>query len=112
MNFTDKEIIHLCPKFQVAFQILGKKWNGLIIESFLLAGPLRFRELANKVEGCSDRVLTERLKELAREGIVEKQAGSNSGVAHYQLTTKGEELRPIMKEVHGWSDKWCDPDKA
>ena len=60
----------LCPKFEKGFQILGKKWNGLIIDVLLEGGPQRFVDIAAMIPDVSDRVLTERLKELEAEGIV------------------------------------------
>ena len=53
---------HLCPRFEAAFQILGKRWNGLIIRS-LLSGSKRFSELQEIIPALSSRVLTERFKE-------------------------------------------------
>ncbi|MCF6515133.1 transcriptional regulator [Lactobacillus sp. S2-2] len=97
----------LCPNFQEAFKILGKKWNGLIIESLLLKGPLRFRELANEIDECSDRVLAERLKELDQEEIVTRKTFDDSALIIYELSDKGTELKPIMSGLHSWSDKWC-----
>ena len=52
----------LCPKFQVAMDILAKPWNGLIIAT-LEEGPLRFSELAERLESIGDRMLSARLKE-------------------------------------------------
>ncbi|WGN89077.1 winged helix-turn-helix transcriptional regulator [Ligilactobacillus faecis] len=96
----------VCPKFQKTFGILGKKWNGLIIEVLLNEGPQRFKELAQKVEKCSDRVLVERLKELEKEDLVERITPENSARAVYQLTVRGEDLRDIMQDIHIWSEKW------
>ena len=52
----------LCPKFTRTFMILGKKWNGLIIEVLLKNGNMRFKDIASSIAKCSDRVLCERLK--------------------------------------------------
>ena len=99
-------VFKVCPKFQKTFGILGKKWNGLIIEVLLNEGPQRFKELAQKVEKCSDRVLVERLKELEKEGLVEKVVSEKSSRAVYQLTARGADLRAIMNDIHTWSEKW------
>ncbi|MBW1605678.1 helix-turn-helix domain-containing protein [Lactobacillus sp. Sy-1] len=97
---------HLCPKFEKTFSILGKKWNGLIIETLLNEGPLRFKNLSKAVNHCSDRVLVERLKELEAEGIIIRNTFPDSSLIQYELTTKGAELAPIMNSVHTWADKW------
>ncbi|WP_429970983.1 winged helix-turn-helix transcriptional regulator [Fructilactobacillus sp. Tb1] len=101
----------LCSKFEEAFSILGKKWNGVIIESLLIGGSLRFGEIANKIDGCSDRVLTARLKELREWDIIARKTSDESSLIKYELTEKGKDLQPIMTAVHGWADKWCDGDK-
>lgn len=96
----------LCDKFVATFDILGRKWNGLIIESLLLAGPQRFKDLATRVEACSDRVLVERLKELERANILERKVGLESSRAIYQLTQRGEAMRPVMQSIHEWADEY------
>ncbi|WP_395318312.1 winged helix-turn-helix transcriptional regulator [Fructilactobacillus frigidiflavus] len=101
----------LCSKFEEAFSILGKKWNGVIIESLLIGNSLRFGEIANKIDGCSDRILTARLKELRECDIVVRKTSDESSLIKYELTEKGKDLQPIMNSVHVWADKWCDGNK-
>lgn len=96
----------LCPKFTRTFMILGKKWNGLIIEVLLKNGNMRFKDIASSIAQCSDRVLCERLKELEDEQIVIRNTYEGSSRVDYSLTERGQELRPVMEAVHAWSDKW------
>ncbi|GBG94992.1 HxlR family transcriptional regulator [Ligilactobacillus salitolerans] len=96
----------LCPRFEKTFGILGKKWNGLIIDVLLTDGPQRFKDIANKVDKCSDRVLVERLKELENEELITKTPLADSCRDVYQLTEQGEDLIGIMKQVHTWAEKW------
>ncbi|UQS85290.1 helix-turn-helix transcriptional regulator [Apilactobacillus apisilvae] len=96
---------NLCPKFEKTFSILGKKWNGLIIET-LLNGPQRFKNISNSIDKCSDRVLVERLKELEKDDIVARKTFKDSSLIQYELTNRGKDLEPIMDEVHNWADKW------
>lgn len=96
----------LCPKFEKTFGILGKKWNGLILEVLLAEGDQRFTDLAQKIPQCSDRVLVERLKELEKEGLIEKVYMRDCARGFYRLTRCGEDLKNIMKEIHSWSEKW------
>lgn len=95
-----KSSYKLCPKFEKAFSILGKKWNGLIIDVLLQDGSQRFVDLAQKIPMLSDRVLTERLKELEREGIVAKSCSL------YELTDKGVGLESVLSSVRDWSQAW------
>lgn len=97
----------LCPKFTQTFMMLGKKWNGLIIEVLLENPQLRFKDIANAITKCSDRVLCERLKELEDEQIVIRKTYPGTSRVEYALTARGQELAPVMKAVHQWSDKWC-----
>lgn len=103
---TDEQTKKICPKFEQTFRILGKKWNGLIID-VLLEGPKRFKDLSGQICDVSDRVLAERLKELEHDGLVEritcKQTSNRSG---YCLTEKGNDLNKVMNEIQNWSDRW------
>ena len=103
-----QQAFQLCPKFEKTFSILGKKWNGLIIDVLLENGAQRFKNLVRSVPKCSDRVLVERLKELEQVGIVARITSTDSSLIEYRLTEKGEELAPVMDAVHYWSEKWCD----
>ncbi|MFD1672765.1 winged helix-turn-helix transcriptional regulator [Agrilactobacillus yilanensis] len=98
------ENAQLCPKFTKTFSILGKKWNGLIIEVLLEHGALRFKDLSSNIAKCSDRVLVERLKELESEGLVQRVTFCDSALIEYRLTEKGAALGPVMTAVHSWAD--------
>lgn len=97
----------LCPKFTQTFMMLGKKWNGLIIEVLLEKDTLRFKDIASSITKCSDRVLCERLKELEDKQIIIRNTYPGTSRVDYSLTERGRELAPVMKAVHAWSDKWC-----
>ncbi len=97
----------LCPKFEKGFAILGKKWNGLIIDVLLEEGPQRFVDLAAKIPHVSDRVLAERLRELEQEALVTRISGPEGQKRlDYCLTEKGEALDTVMKELHVWGENW------
>lgn len=99
---------YLCPKFESAFTLLSKKWTGLIIKS-LLEEPKRFREIADIIPNMSDRMLSERLKELESEAIVIRTVYPEVPVRiEYGLTDKGKALETVMKEVQHWAEKWVD----
>src|SRR6476469_3562781 len=96
----------MCPRFQHAMEILGKRWTGLIVQ-LLIEGPLRFGELAERLEVVSDRMLSERLKELEQEGLVERRAFAEVPVrVEYSLTEKGEALGPVITAIESWSHDW------
>lgn len=102
----EKTNYEMCPKFEKTFSILGKKWNGLIINVLLDEGPQRFKELAQKVDKCSDRVLVERLKELEDTNIISRVAIGETSRSFYELTEQGKDMKNMMDSVHTWSEKW------
>jgi DNA-binding HxlR family transcriptional regulator len=85
------------PRTGTVFALLGKRWNGQIID-LLLQGPARFGHLVTALPGLSNRVLTERLAELQEAGLVARTDG------HYALTRRGEGLRPAIDALATWSD--------
>ncbi len=96
----------LCPKFEAAFQLLGKRWTGLIIR-VLLHGPQRFRDISAVIPAMSDRMLAERFKELEAAGILTRLVYPETPVRiEYELTEKGRTLQPVMDEVQHWADNW------
>jgi DNA-binding HxlR family transcriptional regulator len=96
----------MCPKFEAAFNLLGKRWNGLIIQ-VLLSGPKRFRDISEMIPQMSDKMLTERFKELEAAGIIKRTVYPEIPVRiEYELTEKGKALEPAMKEVQKWAEAW------
>ncbi|GIP40888.1 transcriptional regulator [Paenibacillus sp. J31TS4] len=96
----------LCPKFEAAFELLGKRWTGLIIR-VLLNGPKRFKDISDQIPGMSDRMLSERFKELESAGIIDRRVYAETPVRiEYELTDKGKALRRVMDEVQTWAEAW------
>jgi DNA-binding HxlR family transcriptional regulator len=102
----------LCPRFQVAVDLLGKRWTTLILH-VLLDGPARFSELAAALDVISERMLSERLKELEDEGVVERRVLTCRPVhVEYRLTRKGEALGRVVRALGRWADDWIEPPAA
>ncbi len=73
----------------------------------LLEGPLRFSEVKTLVPDLSDRLLSERMKELEAEGIVERHVIDAMPVrVEYRLTEKGEALEPAVRSLKVWARSW------
>ncbi|WP_390404854.1 winged helix-turn-helix transcriptional regulator [Lacticaseibacillus jixiensis] len=104
--------LSLCPKFTQTFKILGKKWNGMILEVLLQNGPSRFKDIAGTITKCSDRVLVERLKELESEGMIERRTHTDSALIQYVLTDKGQALSPVLAAAHAWGDAWISDEEC
>ena len=98
----------LCPRYQQAIELLGKRWTGLIL-MLLLEKPLRFNEMAEQLEVVSDRMLSERLKELEAEGVVERTVYPETPVRiEYRLTEKGRALAAVIAAIQEWSHQWIE----
>jgi len=98
----------MCPRYERAIQVLGKRWTGLLIDA-LMVGPQRFCELTALVEGLSDRVLSDRLRELELEGVVKRVVYPQIPVrVEYELTEKGYALKPVIDDIHSWAEQWVD----
>lgn len=96
----------VCAAFHQAVELIGRRWNGAIIEA-LLTGARRFCEIRAAVAGLKDPQLARRLRELEQQGIVRRRViPTRPVVVEYDLTPKGEDLRPVMAEVHRWAQRW------
>ena len=99
-----------CPMFQDAVELIGRRWTGAIVRA-LLSGSNRFGEVLSRVPGLSDRLLSERLRELESAGIVKRTVYPEVPVRiEYDLTEKGLELQSIVGAISDWADKWRDED--
>jgi DNA-binding HxlR family transcriptional regulator len=96
----------LCPKFHKTVELIGKRWTGAIIR-VLLDGPRRFNEILSVIPGISDRLLTERLRELETAVIVRREVQAESPVrVVYELTQRGRELREPLDAIGHWAEHW------
>ena len=98
-----------CPRLHEAVELVGKRWTGAILAVLLQGGKMRFSEIAQAVPALSDRLLSERVKELEARGIVERRVGgaSPSRVA-YELTPMGRDLAPALGELEAWAHRWLE----
>ena len=102
-----EDLAPFCPAFHHAVEIIGRRWSGAIIRS-MLAGSTRFGEIMSTVPGLSDRLLSERLKELEAEGIVERTVVPETPVqVIYRLTAKGRDLATVVRAVSTWAEAWA-----
>lgn len=96
----------MCPKYESAIDVLGKKWTGLIIR-VLLGGPKRFKDIKEQIPDMSDRILTERVKELEHCDILERHVYPETPVRiEYELTQKGKDLQGVIQSIQNWGEKW------
>jgi len=98
-----------CPRLHEAVELVGKRWTGAILAVLLQGGPMRFSEIAQAVPALSDRLLSERVKELESRGMVERRvAPSSPARVEYELTKMGRDLAPALQELEAWAHRWLD----
>ena len=96
-----------CPAFQGAVELIGKRWTGAIVRS-MLSGSVRFSDFLAQIPGLSDRLLSERLRELEAAGVVQRVVYPEIPVrVEYLLTEKGRELQAIVESISQWADRWA-----
>jgi DNA-binding HxlR family transcriptional regulator len=95
-----------CPYYHQAIELIGRRWTGAILRE-LLHGRCRFSDLRNSIPGLSDRLLSERLRELETEGIVSREVFPEVPVRiEYRLTEKGLALQDAVAAISEWADSW------
>ncbi len=103
---ADSEAPHCCPFYHEAVELVGRRWTGAILR-VLMDGPLRFSEVAQAVPELSDRLLSERVKELESRGIVERRVIAGPPLrVEYGLSRMGRELEPALSELERWANRW------
>jgi DNA-binding HxlR family transcriptional regulator len=95
-----------CPHFHEAIELIGKRWTGAIVK-VLLDGPARFTVIAQCVPELSDRLLSERMKELEARGLVQRTVHPGPPVrVEYALTDMGSEIGPALDDIQAWARRW------
>ena len=101
-----------CPFYHEAVELIGRRWTGAIVAVLLDHGPMRFSEIAQAVPELSDRLLSERMKELEARGVVERHVEPGPPVrVTYALTPMGAELQPALQELKSWARQWLAQEK-
>ena len=99
-----------CPVAK-AMELLDERWTLLVVRE-LLAGSERFNDLRRGLPRMSPSLLSKRLRELERAGVVWRRAADGS--PRYELTEAGSELRPVVEALGRWGVRWVpelgDPD--
>ena len=97
-----------CPRFQHGVELIGRRWTGAIVLA-MLGGAQRYSEIREAVPGLSDRLLSDRLRELETEGVVSRTVAPDVPVAvRYALTDKGRALAPVIQSLRDWTATWLE----
>ncbi|WP_066069145.1 winged helix-turn-helix transcriptional regulator [Neobacillus soli] len=101
--------MEICPYLQYSFEILGKKWNGLIIHYLSLCpdGMAHFSEIKRDLPDITPRALSLKLSELGEHGLIEKKVTTEpSVIISYELTEKGRTLTLALEPIQQWALKY------
>jgi len=89
------------------WEVLGKRWSLHILKNLSINGTVRFNELKRLIPEISSTVLSQRLLELEREGLISKKIYSEIPVrVEYSLTLRTKELETILQQLSDWINKW------
>ncbi|MSP21909.1 MAG: transcriptional regulator [Dehalococcoidia bacterium] len=106
---TEAQFGLFCPYYHEAVELIGRRWAGVIVRA-LLGGTTRFSDIARAVPDLSDRLLSERLKELEGAGVIERHVIPETPVrVEYELTDKGRALARVVEAISVWADQWIAP---
>ena len=102
----------LCRSFQTDLEVVGRRWNsGIMLAA--VRGATRFSEYRSMVTGISDRLLSQRLRELELEGLIERTVVPTTPVlVQYRPTVRGRELLHILQPLVAYSRKYAREDAA
>jgi DNA-binding HxlR family transcriptional regulator len=107
-----EHISAFCPVYHRAVELIGRRWTGAILRA-MISGATRFSDVTAAVPGLSDRLLSERLKELEAEGIVSRTVFPTTPVRiEYGLTPKGHALHDVIAAISEWAEAWATPPDA
>lgn len=100
----------LCVRFHKAVELIGRRWSGAVIQ-VLMQGRARYAQLRASIPDISDRMLSERLRELEDEEIVARIVVPATPVrVEYELTEKGKALGPALGAIGQWAERWLPAD--
>ena len=89
------------------WDVLGRRWSLLILKNLSSKNVVRFNELKRSLKDISNTVLSDRLSELEKEGLVSKKIYPEIPLrVEYRLTTKAKDLEPILQNLDRWCQKW------
>lgn len=99
-----------CARYHRASELIGRRWAPSVLRA-LLVRPHRFNELLHTIPGISDRLLTERLRDLEEAGLVRRHVSQGRPVVvEYSLTQPGTDLGHVVVALRDWTLRWMPAD--
>ena len=89
------------------WDVLGRRWSLLLLKNLSTTNVIRFSELKRRLKNISNTVLSDRLSEFEREGLITKTIYPEiPPKVEYRLTTKAKDLEPVLQSLGRWCEKW------
>ena len=94
---------------EATLRIIDGKWKGVVLYHLFESGVLRFNEIRRLVPNVTQRMLTNQLRELERDGLIARKVYPEvPPKVEYTLTGQGKTLEPIVMALKAWGDAYCD----
>src|SRR5688572_16238099 len=107
-----EHVPQVCARYHKAVELLGRRWTGAIIH-VLLQGRTRYATFREAIPNITDRMLSERLRELEAEDLVVRHVSTDIPVrVEYELTPRGRELELPVAAIGKWAEKWLPAPKS
>lgn len=96
-----------CP-IDNTFKIIGKKFTVHILRNMTQLGQNRFNQFLDSIEGINPKTLSVRLREMEKNGIIERSVLAETPVKiEYAITDKGRALKPVLDQMSAFSMQYC-----
>ncbi|MEN3312148.1 MAG: hypothetical protein V7645_1477 [Actinomycetota bacterium] len=101
-----ESVAAICPRYHYAVELIGARWSGAILRA-VMDGAQRYAEIKAAIPGVSDTMLSQRLRWLEGEGVLERHVRDSSPVrVEYRLTERGAALAPVVEALTTWAHAW------
>jgi DNA-binding HxlR family transcriptional regulator len=98
-----------CRRFSSSIELIGKRWSSGIMLA-VERGDERFSEILASVDGLSDRLLAQRLKDLESNGLISREVIASTPVqVRYRPTERGSDLLASLQPLVTWGQRWGTP---
>ena len=104
-NLENEEVLEIDCPFMLTLRFIGKRWKPAVLWK-ISEGHLRFKDLKKQLPGISDKMLSETVSELTRDGILSKKIFNEVPLrVEYEFTDFGKTLLPVLSKMNDWGNE-------
>ena len=104
-NFENEEVLEIDCPFMLTLRFIGKRWKPAVLWK-INEGHVRFKDLKHELSGISDKMLSQTISELTRDGILRKKVQEGIQVKiTYEFTDFGKTLLPVLSKMNDWGNE-------